>query len=274
MSRDETFVHPSAVVHPGARLGAGVWVGPYCQVGDGASIGDRTRLEANVFVTGLTEVGPDCRFSPYSVVGTEPQDVSYQGEETRVVIGARNVFREYLTIHRGTVKGGGLTRIGDGNYFMAYCHVAHDCRVGNETIFTNAATLAGHVTVEDYVVISAFSSIIQFARVGRYAFIGGYSVVTQDVAPFCRVAGSRPLRLYGLNIVGLRRRGFTRERIRSLKDMFRILFYSDLNTGQALERIEAEIPAGPDKDELTAFVRASKRGIARKIGDSWDSESE
>jgi len=274
MSRDEIFIHPSAVVHPGAQLGGGVWIGPHCQVGENVTLGDRTRLEAGVFITGLTEIGPDCRFSPHSVIGTEPQDVSYKGEETRVVIGARNVFREFQTIHRGTPKGGGETRIGAGNYFMAYCHVAHDCRVGNDTVFTNAATLAGHVTVEDFVVISAFSSVHQFCRVGRYAFIGGYSVVTQDVVPFCRVAGARPLRLYGMNIVGLRRRGFSRERLQVLKDMYRLLFAADLNTSQALERIEAEIPACPDRDELTAFIRASKRGIARKAGDTWDRESD
>ncbi|MBM3296138.1 MAG: acyl-ACP--UDP-N-acetylglucosamine O-acyltransferase [Candidatus Aminicenantes bacterium] len=274
MKADEVYIHPSADVHPGARLGAGVWIGPFCRVGENVSLGPRTRLEAHVFLTGLTEVGPDCRFSPYSVIGTEPQDVSYRGEETRVVIGGNNVFREFLTVHRGTPKGGGVTRIGDRNYFMAYCHVAHDCRVGDETIFTNAATLAGHVTVEDFVVISAFSSVHQFCRLGRYAFVGGYSVVTQDVVPFSRVVGARPLRLFGMNIVGLRRRGFTRERLQVIKDMFRLLFSSDLNTSQALERIEAEIPVCSEREELTAFVRASKRGIAQKAGETWDRESD
>ena len=274
MSPDEIYIHPSAVVHPGAQLGEGVWVGPHCRVGEKVVLGARTRLEADVFISGRTEIGPDCRFSPFAVIGTEPQDVSYKGEETRVVIGGRNIFREYLTVHRGTPKGGGVTRIGEGNYFMAYCHVAHDCRVGDETVFTNAATLAGHVTVEDYVVISAFSSVHQFCRVGRYAFIGGYSVATQDVVPFCRVVGARPMRIFGMNIVGLRRRGFGRERLQVIKDMFRLLFSSDLNTSQALERIEAEIPACPDRDELTAFIRASKRGIARKAGEEWDRESE
>jgi UDP-N-acetylglucosamine acyltransferase len=274
MSGLEPFVHPTAVVHSGARLEPGVWIGPFCQVGEKVSLGRNTRLESSVFITGLTSIGPDCRFSPYSVIGTEPQDVSYRGEETRLEIGGRNVFREFVTVHRGTPKGGGLTEIGEGNYFMAYSHVAHDCRVGNETVFINGATLGGHVTVGDFVMISGVSAVHQFCRIGRYAFIGGYSVVTQDVVPFSKMVGSRPLRLLGLNLVGLRRRGFSKERIQTLKDIFRLLFYSELNTGQALERIGAEIPAGPDRDELLSFVRDSKRGIARKVTNPWDDESE
>jgi len=274
MSGPEPFLHPTAVVHPGAQLEAGVYVGPYCQVGEKVVLGRNTKLESNVFVTGWTSIGPDCHFSPFSVIGSEPQDVSYGGQETRLQIGARNVFREFVTVHRGTPKGGGLTEIGEGNYFMAYSHVAHDCRVGNETVLINGATLGGHVTVGDYVMISAVSAAHQFCRIGRYAFIGGYSVVTQDVVPFSKMVGSRPLRLMGLNIVGLRRRGFSQERIQDLKHMFRLLFYSDLNTSQALERIEAEIAAGQDREELLSFVRSSKRGISRKLAGPWDAESE
>ena len=274
MNGPEPFVHPTAVVHPRAQLDAGVWIGPYCQVGEKAVLGRNTKLESNVFITGSTAIGPDCHFSPFSVIGTEPQDVSYGGEETRLQIGAQNVFREFVTVHRGSSKGGGLTEIGQGNYFMAYCHVAHDCRVGNETVFINGATLGGHVTVGDYVMISGLSAAHQFCRIGRYAFIGGYSVVTQDVVPFSKMVGSRPLRLLGLNLVGLRRRGFSKERIQALKHMFKLLFYSDLNTSQALERIEAEVAASPDREELLSFIRASKRGIARKLADQWDAESE
>ncbi len=274
MSGLEPFVHPTAVVHPRAQLDSGVWIGPYCQVGEKVVLGRNTRLEANVFITGLTTIGPNCHFSPFSVIGTEPQDVSYSGEETRLEIGGRNVFREFMTVHRGSPKGGGLTEIGQGNYFMAYCHVAHDCRVGDEAVFINGATLGGHVTVGDYVMISGLSAVHQFCRIGRYAFLGGYSVATQDVVPFSKMVGSRPLRLLGLNIVGLRRRGFSKERIQGLKDMFKLLFYSELNTSQALERIEAEVAAGPDREELLSFVRTSKRGIARKLADQWDAESE
>lgn len=274
MSDPDISIHPSAVVHPGARLEAGVHVGPYCIVGSDVVLGRNVRLEGHVSITGCTRIGEDCRFAPFTSIGTEPQDTGYKDEPTRVDIGAANVFKEFITVHRGTVKGGGVTRIGDRNTFMAYSHIAHDCLIGNETVFTNAATLGGHVEVGDYAVMGAFSGVHQFCRIGRHAFIGGFTVLTQDIPPFIRVAGMRPTHIYGLNAVGLRRRGYSRERIRALSEMIKILFYSDLNTRQAAARIETSFPPGEDRDELLTFLRSSKRGIIKKADSRWDPGSE
>lgn len=274
MRPSDVFIHPSSLVDSGAQLGGGVWVGPHCVIGEKAVLGRNTRLEGNIQILGSTEIGESCRFSPFSVIGGEPQDVGYLQEETRVRIGDRNVFREFITIHRGTVKGGGETVIGNDGYFMAYSHIAHDCRVGNKVVFTNAATLGGHVSVDDFATISAFSAVHQFCRVGKYAYVGGFTVVTQDVVPFAKVAGMRPVLFYGFNAIGLRRQGFSRERIQAVKEIFRLLFYSDLNTNQAVEEIRAQIPAGEDRDEVIRFVQSSKRGIIKKPSGKWDEESE
>jgi UDP-N-acetylglucosamine acyltransferase len=274
LSAPDVVIHPTAEVHPRARLESGVFVGPGCVVGENVTVGRNTRLEAGVFIEGWTEIGADNRFTGAASIGTEPQDVGYKGEETRVRIGDRNVFREFVTVHRATTKQDRLTEIGSGNYFMAYSHIAHDCRVGNEAIFINGATLGGHVEVGDGVMISAFSSIHQFCRVGRFAFIGGYSVITKDVVPFSKVAGQRPVHILGPNSIGLRRRGFSSARIRGIKEVFDLLFFSDLNTRQAIERIRAEIPAGEDRDEIIRFAESSKRGIIRKSNEAWESDSE
>lgn len=222
----------------------------------------------------MTEIGEKCYFSPFCSIGTEPQDLSYRGEETSVKIGDRNIFKEYVTVHRGTVKGRNKTEIGNNNYFMAYAHVAHDCRLGNEIVLTNGATLGGHVTVDDFVIISAFGAVHQFGQVGKLSLIGGLSTITQDVLPFCRVAGGRPTLFYGLNSIGLRRRGYSRERIQNLKDIFNIFFYSNLNTNQALKRIESETPPGEDRDEIFRFIQASRRGIVKKTAEKWETNSE
>lgn len=272
MAGREVFVHPTASVHPKARLDEGVWVGPNCFIGEHVTILKNTRLDSHVVVYGRTEIGADGRFSPFSTIGGGPQDIGYRDEETSVKIGDRNVFREFITINRGTIKGGGLTEIGSDNYFMAYAHVGHDCRVGNHVILTNAATLGGHVGVEDHVYLSAFCGVHQFCRIGKYAFVGGFSVITQDVLPFCRVAGMRPIHIFGLNVIGLRRRGFSNERIGALKEMFRLFFYSDLNTTQALEKIQSQFPTGEDRDEIIKFVQSSKRGIVKKTTDQWELE--
>jgi len=273
MSKDETQIHPSAIVHPDARIAPGVFIGPFSIIGANVTIGKNTRFDAHAFVEGHTEIGEDCRFFPYSMIGTEPQDVGYKEEVTLLKIGDKNIFREFCTVHRGTAKGGGQTVIGNDNYFMAYAHVAHDCSVGNEIVALNAASLAGHVTVDDYATVGAFSGIHQFCRVGKYAFIGGYSCCTQDVVPFCRVAGDRPTLLYGTNSVGLRRRGFSRERIAAIKEMLKILLYSDLNTQQALEEIKSRFSSGEDRDELIKFVEYSKRGFIKKTGNKWEKNS-
>jgi UDP-N-acetylglucosamine acyltransferase len=273
MRPSEVFVHPSSLVHPRARLEGNVWVGPHCVIGEKVVIHSRTRLEGNIQILGETEIGEACRFSPFSVIGGEPQDVGYRQEETKVRIGDRNVFREFITIHRGTVKGGGQTSIGSDNYFMAYSHIAHDCRVGDFVVFTNGATLGGHCTVDDHATLSAFVGVHQFCRIGKSAYIGGYTVVTHDVVPFAKVAGMRPVLFYGMNAVGLRRQGFSRERIQTIKEVFQILFHSELNTGQAITEIQDRIPEGEDRDEIIRFIQASKRGIIKKPSGTWDDES-
>jgi len=274
MDKDGPSVHPSAIVHPGARLGSGVSVGPFSIIGEHVTVGKNTRFDAHAYVEGCVEVGENCHFSPYSMVGTEPQDLGYKKEETALLIGDRNIFREFVTLHRGTGKGGGKTVIGSDNYFMAYAHVAHDCRVGDEAVLGNAASLAGHVTVGDYSYIGPFSGIHQFCRVGIYAYIGGYSVCTQDVLPFCRVAGDRPPRLYGTNAIGLRRRSFSKERVNEIKGMLKILLYSGMNTSRAMAALKEKYPSGADRDELLSFIAASKRGFIKKTAEKWESGSE
>jgi UDP-N-acetylglucosamine acyltransferase len=269
MSERVLSIHPKAIVHPNAQLESGVQIGPYSVVGEDVLIKKDTVLEAHVYLVGNTEIGTNCRFSPYSSIGTEPQDVTYEGEETFVRIGNNNIFREFMTVHRGTVKGRRETVIGNDNYFMAYSHVAHDCIVGNETIFLHGATPGGHVIIEDFSTVGAWSGIHQFCRIGKYAYIGGYSVITQDVLPYSRVAGGRPPLLYGLNSIGLRRKGFSRERLKALKGMFKVIFYSDLNTTQAVERIEKEFPISEDRDEILSFIRDSKRGIVKRVSEAW-----
>jgi UDP-N-acetylglucosamine acyltransferase len=274
MAAPDVTIHPTATVDPRAQLEGGVFVGPYCLVGPGAVLRRNVRLEGYVVVDGLTTIGEGSRFSHHVVIGTEPQDVAYAGEETRVEIGAGNVFREFVTVHRGTVKGGGLTRIGDRNYVMALAHIGHDCWLGNQVILTQGATLGGHCVVEDGANLSGFVGVHQYCRIGRYAMIGGFSVLTQDVAPFSKVVGARPPRYCGLNLIGLRRAGFSQERLKALKQIVKILFYSELNTGQALERLTAEFPSNEDCQELVRFIGASKRGIVKKVSGPCDLESD
>jgi UDP-N-acetylglucosamine acyltransferase len=274
MSRNETSIHPTSIVHPKARLDTSVSIGPYSFIGENVSIHKNTHIDGNVFITGHTEIGEGCRFSPFTSIGTEPQDIGYDQEKTFVKIGNRNIFREFVTVHRGTVKGRAKTTIGNDNYFMAYSHVAHDCIIGNEVQFVHGATVGGHVLVEDFSAVGAYTGVHQFCRIGEHAFIGGYSVITQDVFPFSKVAGNRPPLFLGLNAVGLRRRGFSRQRIASIKEIFRIFFYMDLNATQALEKIEKECPQGEDRDIITRFIRSSKRGVVKKVAEKWEHELE
>lgn len=274
MSDGEVSAHPTASIHPKAQLDSNIKIGPYSVIGENVTIHEGTKIDAHVCIFGKTEVGKNCRFSPFSSIGTEPQDLSYKGEETCVKIGNNNVFREFMTIHRGTFRGRKMTVIGDDNYFMAYSHIAHDCIVGDKTIFLHGATLGGHVDVEDFSTVGALSGVHQFCRIGKYAFIGGNTVITKDVLPFSRVAGARPTLFYGLNAIGLRRQGFSRERIKALKDIFRIIFYSDLNTTQAIEKIVKEFPSGEDRDEILRFVQESKRGIVKKPSEKWNKDWE
>jgi UDP-N-acetylglucosamine acyltransferase len=259
---DRTEIDPTAIVHPRARVGEGTVVGPHVKIGSRVTIGRNCRIGASSVIDGWTEIGDECEIYPFASIGQQPQDLKFRGEETRLTIGQRNIFREFVTIHRGTRGGGGVTTIGDRNVFMAYVHVAHDCHVGNDTIFGNTATLGGHVTVEDFANVSAGSGVHQFCRVGRHAFIGGYSVVTKDALPFARTVGARPARIYGLNTVGLIRRGFAPDVINKLKRTFRYLLQSKLNTTSALQQIQQDRSlACPEVHYLLEFIRTSQRGV-------------
>jgi UDP-N-acetylglucosamine acyltransferase len=252
-------IHPTAIVHPEARIGSGTTVGPYVTIGQHVRIGRDCRIGASAVVDGWTEIGDANEIFPMASVGLIPQDLKFGGERTRLVIGNRNVIREFTTIHRGTAGGGGLTRIGDHNLFMAYAHVAHDCHIGNETIFGNGATLAGHVIVEDYANVGAFSGVHQFCRVGRHAFIGGYSVVTKDALPFAKTVGNRA-RIYGLNTIGLVRRKFSQEVIAKLRRAYRHLLHS--NTSRALAQIERDPTLQCEEVQYVVdFIRTSSRGV-------------
>jgi UDP-N-acetylglucosamine acyltransferase len=259
-------IDPLARVHPSAQVGDGTVVGPFAVVGPQVVLGQDCRVGASAVIDGNTTVGDGTEFSPFASIGLPPQDLKYRGEDTRLVIGKRNIFREFVTIHRGTAGGGGQTTIGDDNLFMAYAHVAHDCRIGNQTIFGNAATLGGHVRVEDCATISAYSGVHQFCRVGRHAFIGGYSVVTKDALPFAKSVGNRA-RVYGLNKIGLLRRGFTEERVGQLRRAYRYLLQSKLNTTQALLHIEQDPTlACEEVAYLVDFIRTATRGVILRRG--------
>jgi UDP-N-acetylglucosamine acyltransferase len=258
-SRRDVSIHPAAIVHEGAQLGPGTAVGPYAVVGPHVRMGAGCKVGASAVVDGSTEMGDGNEIFPFASIGLIPQDLKFRGEPTRLVIGSRNVFREFVTIHRGTEGGGGLTRIGDRNVFMAYAHIAHDCHVGNDTIFGNAATLGGHVTVEDFATISAFSGVHQFCRVGQHAFVGGYSVITKDALPYAKSVGNRA-RLYGLNTIGLERRQFSRDSISKLRRAFRYLLHS--NTSRALAQIERDPSLHcAEVQYLVEFIRTSSRGV-------------
>jgi len=256
------FIDPSAHVHPSAVVGEGSIIGPNAVIGPDVTIGKRCQIGASVVVDGWTEIGDDTQIYPMASMGLAPQDLKYRGERTKLTVGRKNIFREFVTINRGTLGGGGQTSIGDDNLFMAYVHVAHDCHVGSHTIFGPHATLGGHVEVQDFANISAGSAVHQFCRVGRHAFIGGYSVVTKDALPFGRTIGSRPARIFGVNTIGLSRRGFTPAAIVQLRHAFRYLLQSKLNTTRALATIEQDASLKADEVRyLVDFIRHSQRGV-------------
>jgi UDP-N-acetylglucosamine acyltransferase len=252
-------VHATAIVHPDAQIGAGTVIGPYVTIGPQVRIGSGCRIGASSVLDGRTTIGDENEIFPFASIGLAPQDLKFKGEPTQLVIGRRNVFREFVTVHRGTAGGGGVTRIGDRNLFMAYAHIAHDCQVGNSIIFGNAATLGGHVTVEDFATVSAYSGVHQFCRVGRHAFIGGYTVVTRDALPFAKTVGNRA-RIYGVNTIGLMRRGFSPELIDKLRRAYRHLVQH--NTSRALELIERdETLDAPEVRYLVDFITTAQRGV-------------
>lgn len=257
----EPQIHRTAIVQPGAVIGAGTVVGPNAVIGADVRIGCGGWIGASAVIEGDTELGDGCQVFPFASVGLIPQDTKFRGEATRLLIGHRNVFREFVTIHRGTRGGGGVTLIGDDNLFMAYVHVAHDCVIGNTTIISHGAMLGGHVVVEDEAVIGASCGVHQFCRVGRQAFIGGGSVVTQDALPYGKTVGNRA-RIYGLNTIGLERRGVPPTTIEKLKHAYRYLLQSKLNTTQALRHIDDDASlACPEVRYLVDFIRTSKRGV-------------
>jgi UDP-N-acetylglucosamine acyltransferase len=256
------IVHETAIVHKDAEFGVDCYIGPFSTVGPAVRLRDRVRLESHVVIEGDTAVGDDTVVFPFASIGLAPQDLKYAGEPTRTEIGARNQIREFVTVHRGTEGGGGLTKIGDDNLLMAQSHIAHDCRLGNEIIMANAATLAGHVEIADRASIGAYSGVHQFCRIGHEAFVGGYSVVVKDAMPFATIQGNHA-KCYGLNRVGMKRRGYPRETIDKLNHAFHLLLSARLNTTQAVERIREEIGGCPEVDLLIEFIESSKRGVVK-----------
>ena len=255
-------IHPSAIVSPGAIIADDVYIGPYSTIGDGVQIGPGCRFDSHVVVEGPTVIGANNRFYPFTTIGIEPQDLKHGGEETKLAIGNDNIFREYVNLHRGTAGGGGETRIGDRNFLMVYAHVAHDCVLGNDIIMANAATLAGHVTLEDHATIGAFSGVHQFCCVGFHAYVGGYSVITKDVLPFSKSVSSRNTKAFGVNTIGLERKGFSADQIGNIKKAFRLLLQSKLNTTQAVEAMRREVNS-PEAQVVIDFIEKSSRGIVK-----------
>ena len=256
-------VHETAIVHPTAELADGVSVGPYTIIGEGVRIAEGTWIGPHVVIDRWTSIGANCRIYQYASIGTPAQHLKYKGEETYVIIGDNNVIREFVTINRGTLIGDGKTEIGDNNFIMAYAHIAHDCKLGNNVIMANAAQLAGHVIVEDNAVIGGVVAVHQFVRIGRFAFIGGATSVPQDIPPYVTASGMRA-KLYGINVLNLKRHGFTDEVINALKKAYRLVFRSHLTLREALQQIrEAPIFEYPEVQHFVNFLEESKRGITR-----------
>jgi UDP-N-acetylglucosamine acyltransferase len=255
-------IHPTAVVDPGARLGKGVEVGAYAVIGPDVEIGDGTWLGPHVVVRGPTRIGRDNRVFQFCSLGDAPQHVAYRGEPTRLEIGDRNVIREYCTINRGTVEGGGLTRLGDDNFLMAYCHVAHDCRIGDRTVFANATSLAGHVHIGDWAFLGGFTLVHQYCRIGAHCMTGVNTKLYKDVPPFVTVAGERGTP-HGINVRGLRRRGFTDEQIVAIKRAYKTLYHSGLRLQDALAELRRAGRTSPHVALFAEFIEASKRSIVR-----------
>lgn len=251
--------HPTAIVDPNAAVAASTTIGPYAIVGPGVTIGERVSVGPHVLIERDTRIGDDCVLAKGAVLGTDPQDLKYAGEATALAVGPRTVVREYATLNRGTAASG-ITTVGADCLIMAYVHVAHDCRIGDHVVLANAVNMGGHVEIDDWAIVGGVTAIHQFVRIGRHSFIGGGSRVPQDVAPYVTVAGN-PCAAYGLNTVGLRRRGFPPETVRALRAAYRAIFQSDLNVGQSLERLESAGPQPEEVRQLISFIQSSRRGI-------------
>jgi UDP-N-acetylglucosamine acyltransferase len=259
----EMNVHPTAILDPAANTPSSCKIGPYCTVGSGVELGEGCELISHVVIEGPSRIGARNRFFPFSSIGLAPQDISYRGEPTRLEIGDDNTIREFVTINRGTAKGGGLTRIGNHILIMAYSHVAHDCVIGDHVILANAATLGGHVIVEEWATVGALCPVHHFVRIGAHSFVGGGTTITRDVLPFSKTVAARDTHAYGLNATGLERRGFTKDRIRKIHHAYKVLLASKLNTSQALEKLKSEPDRGEDVEMLIRFIEASERGVIK-----------
>ncbi len=256
------MIHPTAIIDPSAEIDSNVEIGPYTIIKDNVFIGSGTKIGPHVVIDANVRMGADCQVFQYAAIGAAPQDLKYKGEETYVKIGRGCIMREFVTVHRGTVEGGGVTEIGEECLLMAYTHVAHDCRIGRRVVLSNNATLAGHITVGDHAVLGGMVGIHQFVRVGEYAFLGGKSAVVKDVPPYVIAAGDRAT-LHGLNSVGLKRHKFSDQTISQLKKTYRIIFRIGLTLNEAIERVNAEVEQVPEVIRFIDFVKSSHRGITR-----------
>ncbi|KAF0248992.1 MAG: UDP-N-acetylglucosamine acyltransferase [bacterium] len=255
-------IHPSAIVSSQAQIANTVSIGPYAIIGEGVILHDDVEVGAHACIEGPTEIGCGTKLFPYACLGQVPQDLKFKGEHTKLIVGERNVFREFVTVHRGTAGGGGVTSVGNDNFFMAQSHIAHDCIVGDQVIFANGASLAGHVIVDSFVTIGAYSGIHQFCRIGQHAFIGAYSVVVKNALPFARSVGNHA-KCYGPNSIGLKRRGFSDELLKQIGHAFKLLLTAKLNTSQALEKIKLELGGVKEIDYLINFIESSQRGVIK-----------
>jgi UDP-N-acetylglucosamine acyltransferase len=256
-------VHPTAIIDPGSRIHPSCQIGPYCVIGPEVEMGEGCHLVSHVTIEGPTKIGTNNTFFPFCSIGMAPQDISYAGEPTRLEIGDHNQIREFATINRGTVKGGGITRVGSHILVMAYTHIAHDCVIGDHVILANAATLGGHVMVEEWAQVGALCPVHHFVRIGAHSFIGGGTTVTKDVLPFSKTVAARDTHAYGMNAIGLERRGFSKERISKIHHAYKLLLASKLNTTQALEKLKAEQNVGEDVAMLIRFIEESERGVIK-----------
>ncbi|MCC6347393.1 MAG: acyl-ACP--UDP-N-acetylglucosamine O-acyltransferase [Nitrospirales bacterium] len=255
-------IHKTAVISPKAEIADSAVIGPYCTIGEGAVIRKGAKLISHVVVEGVADIGENCTIHPFATIGLPPQDLKYRNEKTGVKIGKGTIVREYTSIHRASVGGGGFTVVGENNFLMAYVHIAHDCKLGNSTILANAATLAGHVVVEDFVFIGGLVAVHQNSRIGSYAMVGGFSGVAQDIPPYTMAAGPRA-KLYGLNVIGLKRHGFPDATVNVLKKAYKILFREKRTLTEALKKIKSDFPDSAEIRKLVEFIEKNKRGICR-----------
>ncbi|MCP4694218.1 MAG: acyl-ACP--UDP-N-acetylglucosamine O-acyltransferase [Desulfobacterales bacterium] len=256
------MIHPTAIVHPGAELADGVEIGPYAVINDKVSIGADSIIGNHATIESGVTIGPECHIYQYAAIGAAPQALKYQGEDTHVKVGRASVVREFVTIHKGTAFGRGFTEIGEENFLMAYSHVAHDCKTGFKVIMANNATLGGHIDIGDYVTVGGLVAIHQFVRVGDYAYIGGKSAIPKDIPPYVMASGDRAT-LRGLNTVGLKRMGFSKNTLSALKKVYRIIFRIGITLNEAIERVNAEVEPLPEVVNFIEFIKSSTRGITR-----------